>query len=121
MLLKVTLKLISGRDESQWQFLAGLFLASCSCGFAKSHGAFLAQCDAGSQQEPTRVDLNIMSRGKAGSNPLCDSYQRLLYVTHCSHRISTPCHCHSHSFIFTPVVFFPVHFLLPLHSLLLSV
>lgn len=67
----------------------GLLLASCSCGFAKSYGGFLAQCDAGYQQKPTGVDLHIVPRGNGGSSPLLQ-LPRIACLTDCSYRISSP-------------------------------
>ena len=81
----------------------GLLLASCSWGFAKSYRAFLAQCDAGYQQEPTGVDLHIVPRGNGGSNPLLQLPRIAMFDSLLIQDIF-PCHCHASFLIFTPVV-----------------
>ena len=88
----------------------GLLLASCSWGFAKSYRAFLAQCDAGYQQEPTGVDLHIVPRGNGGSNPLLQLPRIAMFDSLLIQDIF-PCHCHASSLIYFSSSC-PIHFLL---------
>ena len=66
---------------------------------------FLAQCDAGYQQKPTGVDLHIVPRGNSGSNPLLQVPRIAMFDSLLIQHIF-PCHGHSSSLIFTPVVLF---------------